>query len=109
MASTDVYQGPRSPWVPAAIWMAGAVFVWAICVIGAMLTVGAIAALPQPDQRFWVEAVSWSPLLPIALGIGVAAVSAVRRKSPPAVTIRAAHAILWPSAVLIFLWVPKAP
>src|SRR5690242_18349005 len=109
MAPADVYPGPRSPWVPAAIWMAGAIFVWAISAVGAMLTAGAIAALPQPNQRFWIQAVSWSPLLPVALAIGVAAVSAVRRKSPPAVTIRAAHAILWPSALLIFLWIPKAP
>ena len=103
------YPGPRTPWIATWIWASSAVFTWSISVLGSIATASDIAALPQPNQQFWIAFVRYSELLPVAVAVIAGTVLWAARRKWWAVVRAASHGLLWPSIGLIFLWVPKAP
>lgn len=90
----DAYPGPRSAWVPASIWMAGAVVTWLISL-----------AL----QQIWISGMSLFAALPFAAALAVGAWRLARHRPMPLVVIGVAQGLLWPSVFLTALWIPKPP
>jgi len=106
---STAYPGPSSRWIASSVWFAGALLTWLICFVGAELTAGAIAEVPQPNQQLWIALVQYSPAYPVVFAVSVGVAYGIARRSLPAAVLAAAQGLMWPSAGLIFLWIPKAP
>jgi len=89
-------------------WSA-AIFFWLISIPLCLGLANDLVAAPAPGLQSWKAFAVLLPALSILVALIAASAVALRTRSSSVVVMAAAQALLWCSAVVVLLAIPKAP
>ncbi len=100
-----------SPKVTAAatVWWTAAIVIWLITIPFCLMLAHDLVAGPPPNLQTWKTVAELLPALSILVAVTGGVVSVLRGQSRNNVLVVAAKYLLWCSAAVALLAIPKAP
>jgi hypothetical protein len=93
----------------ATVWWTAAIFIWLITIPFCLMLAHDLVAGPPPNLQTWKTVAELLPTLPILVAVTGGVVAALRGRSRSSVSVVAAKYLLWCSAAVALLAIPKAP
>jgi hypothetical protein len=93
----------------AAVWWTAAIVIWLITIPLCSMLAHDLVAGPPPNLQTWKTVAELLPALPILVAVTGGVLAALRGQSRSNVFVVAAKYLLWCSAAVALLAIPKAP
>lgn len=93
----------------ATAWWTAAIVMWLITVPLCLILAHDLVAGPPPNLQTWRTVAELLPVLPVLVALTYGVVAVLRGQSRGKVFVVAAKCLLWGSAAVALLAIPKAP
>ena len=93
----------------AILWWAIGSLVWLVSIPLCLLLAHDLVSAPPPSLQTWVVVAEWLPLIAFSTAAVSGLITLLRKGAPIVAWINAAKGLLWCSALIVLIAIPKAP